>query len=41
MEVRLDGAHLQPEAADLRQQLGAGAADLLRSTPGVGDLVKQ
>jgi hypothetical protein len=41
IEVRLDGAHLPPAAADLRQQLGASAADLLRGTPGIGDLVEQ
>ena len=40
IELRFDGAHLPPAAADFRQQLGAVAADLLRAAPGVGDLVK-
>ena len=31
----LDGTHLPPAPADLRQQLGASAADLFRGTPGV------
>ena len=41
IELRLDGAHLQPAPADLGQQLGASGADLLRSTPGVAELVEQ
>ena len=32
IELRLDDAHLQPAAADLRQQLRAVAADLFRRT---------
>src|SRR5262249_30322898 len=41
IEVRVEGAHLQPAPADLGQQLGASGTDLLRSTPGVADLFEQ
>ena len=41
IELRLDGAHLQPAQANLGQQLRASGADLLGSTPGVAELVEQ
>jgi hypothetical protein len=41
IEVCLDDAHLLPAKANLRQQLRPIAADLFRSTPGIGDLVEQ
>jgi hypothetical protein len=41
MEVRLDVAHLKPALSNLGQQLGASGAYLLRSTPGVAELVEQ
>jgi hypothetical protein len=40
VEFRFDGAHLLPAPLNLRQQLGAIAADRLRSAPGVEELVE-
>src|SRR3954451_24698305 len=41
IEFRLDDEHLLPAPADLRQQLGARAADVLRRAAGVADLVEE
>jgi hypothetical protein len=40
MELPLDGAHLPPAPANLRQQFRAIAAYLLRGKSGIGDLVE-
>src|SRR3954454_6153997 len=41
IEFRLDDEHLLPAPADLRQELRARAADVLRRAAGVADLVEQ